>query len=141
MRLLPERKKEQEMKDKLFGKDSVLGEMIIGILFFGVLVQITGLIFFREKVSYAIGLWIGVVIAIATAVHMAYTMEKVVDAGEGKASAKLRTYAVLRYLVIILAVLAVYYFKIGNPLSCFAGIMGLKIGAYMQPLTHKILRR
>ncbi|MDO5573310.1 MAG: hypothetical protein Q4G60_04940 [bacterium] len=129
------------MRGSLFGKDSVLGEMLIGILFFGILVQIVGLIFFQEKVFYAIGLWIGVVVAMATAIHMAYTMDKVVDAGEGKASAKLRMYAMLRYLVIVLAVMAVYYFKIGNPLTCFAGIMGLKIGAYLQPLTHKILRR
>ncbi len=129
------------MKDKLFGKDSVLGEMLIGILFFGILVQIVGLLFFQEKLSYTTGLWIGVVVAVATAIHMAYTMDKVVDAGEGKASAKLRMYAMLRYLVIVLAVMAVYYFKIGNPLTCFAGIMGLKIGAYLQPLTHKILRR
>lgn len=129
------------MRERLFGKDSVLGELIIGILVFGILVQIIGLIFFSEKISYAIGLWIGVVLAVATAIHMAYTMEQVVDAGEGKASAKLRTYAMLRYLAIVLVIMAVYFFKIGNPLSCFAGIMGLKVGAYLQPLTHKILRR
>ena len=129
------------MKDRLFGKDSVLGEMLIGILFFGTFVQIVGLIFFQEKVFYAIGLWIGVAIAVAATIHMAYTMDKVVEAGESKAPAKLRSYAMLRYLVIVMIVMAVYYFQIGNPLTCFAGIMGIKIGAYLQPLTHKILRR
>ena len=129
------------MKEKLFGKDSVLGELIIGILFYGILVQIAGLIFFEEKLLYAIGLWIGVAGAIAMACHMEYSIEQIVNMEEGKAPGKLRTHAILRYFAAVLIVMAVFFLKIGNPLTCFAGIMGLKVGAYMQPLTHKILRR
>ncbi len=139
--LLPEGRTVQRMKDKLFGKDSVLGELILGIIAFGILVQVIGLIFFHEKVLYATGLWIGTATAIVMAVHMAYTLGIVLCLGEEKAPGKQRYYAMIRYLLAVLAVLAVFYFKIGNPLTCIAGIMGLKAGAYLQPLTHKLLRR
>ena len=129
------------MKEKLFGKDSVLGELLLGILAFGVIVQIVGFAFLHAGLFYTLGLWIGVVTAVGMALHMAYTIEIVVEMDEDKASGKLRSSAVIRYLIAVVVVMAVYFFKIGNPLCCIAGIMGLKIGAYLQPLTHKILRR
>ena len=44
----------------------------------------------------------------------------------------------IRYGVIVIAFGMLCMIDIGNPLAAFAGIMGLKAGAYLQPFTHKI---
>lgn len=31
------------------------------------------------------------------------------------------------------------YFEIGNVIVAFVGVMGLKVGAYVQPFTHKVI--
>ena len=48
---------------------------------------------------------------------------------------------ILRYLLIAVVLLAVYFLDVGYVLATFLGVMGLKIGAYLQPLTHKFYNR
>ena len=47
----------------------------------------------------------------------------------------------IRYGVIVIAFGVLCLLDIGNPLAAFAGIMGLKAGAYLQPFTHKIITK
>ena len=47
----------------------------------------------------------------------------------------------IRYGVIVVAFGVLCLLEIGSPLAAFAGIMGLKAGAYLQPFTHKILTK
>ena len=49
--------------------------------------------------------------------------------------------SLLRYFAVAAAFLVISYFKLGNPIAAFVGVMGLKIAAYMQPLLHKVMIR
>lgn len=128
------------MKEKLFGVGSVLGEMIIGIIFFALIVQVVGLFLPTDIVFYSIGLWIGAIAAIGMAFYMAYTIEREVEQGAGNSKSHV-VHVLIRYLLTVILIFILFWLKIGNPFSCFTGVMGLKIGAYLQPLTHKLLRR
>ncbi len=120
-----------------------LPELVIGIIIYGVVVQLAGMWFVSDKQQYTMGLWIGILLAIGMAVNMAIV---ILDAVDGMASTgnPVRTgfWSVLRYVVVVGAFVAAWYFEVGNPLVMFLGVMGLKVSAYLQPMFHKyILRR
>ena len=50
--------------------DDTLKELLIGILVFGVLAQLGGMFFVKSMSAYSIGLWIGVLLALACAYHI-----------------------------------------------------------------------
>ena len=45
----------------------------------------------------------------------------------------------LRYAMVVILFFLVAYFKLGDLVTLFFGVMGLKAGAYLQPLTHKVI--
>jgi hypothetical protein len=47
--------------------------------------------------------------------------------------------SVLRYLVVVLIFLVMMYFDLGNLISAFLGVLGLKVSAYAQPFMHKMI--
>lgn len=116
-----------------------LFELEIGILIFGVICQIFA-VFTDNKLSYSIGLWIGCLTAALSAFHMWYTLDKGLDLDEKGAIGYLGRQNVVRYVAIVLLLIIVAVSGVGNPLSAFLGIMGLKAAAYMQPFTKKISR-
>lgn len=116
-----------------------LFELEVGILIFGVVCQLF-VFFVKDKAGYSIGLWIGVVTALLAAVHMWWSLDKGLDYGEKAAVGFLTRQNIFRYLGIILVFVVICVTQAGNPLSAFLGIMGLKAGAYLQPLTKKISR-
>lgn len=120
--------------------NQALPELLLGILAYGVFVQLVGVWFVSNKIQYSIGLWAGVAVAMGMAVNMAIVILDTVDAmAEKRAYRKAALYSVLRYLAVVLAFLAVWYFGLGNLVAMFAGVMGLKASAYLQPVTHKFI--
>lgn len=117
--------------------NKVLPELILGIVIYGVAVWIAGIWFVEDKLSYTTGLWIGVFLAAGMAVHMAVVIEDAVSTGSGQG--KLIAMSLLRYGVVVIVFCCVAYFRLGNPIAAFAGVMGLKIAAYLQPIFHKII--
>ena len=117
-----------------------LPELVIGIIIYGVVVQLAGMWFVSDKQQYTMGLWIGILLAIGMAVNMAIV---ILDAVDGMASTgnPVRTgfWSVLRYVVVVGAFVAAWYFEVGNPLVMFLGVMGLKVSAYLQPMLHKYI--
>lgn len=57
----------------------VLPEVLIGIILFGLVVQITGVWFVIDKLRYSTGLWIGIILAIGMVIHMAVVLEDAVS--------------------------------------------------------------
>ena len=110
---------------------------MLGILFWGIVVQILGICFSKEKPYFSIGLWYGVILALVAAIHMWWGLDRGVELGDGAAKYIL-SQNMIRYGVIVVAFGVLCVTDIGNPLAAFAGIMGLKAGAYLQPFTHKI---
>ena len=109
----------------------------MGIVFYGLALWLVGIWFVGNRIQYTVGLWIGVALAAGMAVNMAIVTVEAME--ENRSSRKPLLYAVVRYVVLVAAFLAVWYLKIGNVIAMFAGVMGLKIAAYLQPFTHKFI--
>lgn len=117
--------------------NKVLPELILGIVIYGVVVWLAGIWFVEDKLLYSTGLWIGVILAAGMAVHMAVVLEDAVSAGGNQG--KLITMSLLRYGAVVIVFGCITYFHLGNPIAAFAGVMGLKIAAYLQPIFHKLI--
>lgn len=119
-----------------------LPQLIVGILLYGIVIQITGMWFVNDKQAYTLGLWIGIALAIGMAINMAIVILDAVDA-VATTGRTVRTgfWSVLRYVVVVGVFVAAWYFELANPLIMFLGLMGLKVSAYLQPMFHKIISR
>ena len=120
--------------------DSTLFELCLGIFLYGVVFEMILLVFSRN-VSYSLGLWIGVILAMTGAVHMWWSLDRALDLDEKSAVRSMSTHNIIRYLGFVLIVGGIAVTEIANPLSAFLGIMSLKAAAYMQPFTRKISLR
>lgn len=119
-------------------KDNTLLELVTGIILVGVAVQIVCLIAFPNDLYNAIGLWSGVAIGSGMAIHMKYSIEDALDLGETGAVKHVRMTYALRITVVLILMGCVLYFDLGNPLTLLAGLIALKISAYLQPYMHKL---
>lgn len=119
--------------------NDVLPELIINIILYGLLVQVIGIWFVADKLRYTTGLWFGIAAAGGMAVHMAIVIRDSVDLmAEKQIRRRVVLFSLLRYIVVVLVFAAVMFFRLGNPIVMFIGVMGLKAAAYVQPFTHKI---
>ncbi|MGN0156977.1 MAG: ATP synthase subunit I [Lachnospiraceae bacterium] len=119
-------------------------ELLIGIVFYGVLCELVGVWFVKDALRYSAGLWIGILLACFSGIHMDWSLNRNFDRN-GSDERAVQAYAIrsnlIRYAIILIAFLVVCLTDFLYPLAAFLGIMGLKAGAYLQPLTHKLLNR
>lgn len=116
--------------------DGLLG-LVVGILIYGVLVELIGVWFVQDKVRYTTGLIIGIACAVFMAINLAMIIEESLRVGEGSVR-RLSLKSVLRYLVVCAAFFIMVIFDLGNLFTAFIGALGLKVSAYAQPLLYKI---
>lgn len=116
-------------------------ELMIGAAAYCTLWEAVLLIFTERKLYHTIGLLIGFALCIILSVSIADSLDAAVELDEKGAKAYIQKKASLRYLIVCAVIIVLAIFDFANPLTCFAGLMGLKIGAYIQPFTHKILTR
>lgn len=128
------------MKEKIKANQT-LTELIIGIVFFGAVCQIAGIFLAKDQLAYAVSLWVGIFAASAMAVHMNHTIQKALSCDEGTAEKVTRSSYFLRYGCAMVLLAAAALTGVTNLIVTFVGIMGLKIGAYIQPFVHKLLQR
>lgn len=129
--------------------DETLKELLLAILVFEIVAQIAGsiavAIFLKGGVlEYSLGLWIGAMLAFASAYHMWWSIDRNLSVNadnEGGARAFAIKQNLIRYAVILLVFLGVCLTTFSYPLAAFLGIMGLKAGAYLQPLVRKVMHR
>lgn len=116
--------------------------LVVGIVIFGLFVQLTGVWFVADKIGYSIGLWYGVAIGIGMAINLATVIyDAVTFDGEGNANKRVAAKSMLRYIVVAILFGILGYFEFGNLFTAFLGVMGLKVSAYMQPLLNKIVNK
>lgn len=118
--------------------DRTLLEMHIGMIFFGVVCQLVGAFIVQRQYFYAASLWFGIAFSIAASVHMARTLDRALGQAEAAAKIISRGY-IFRYVMIVAVLAVVAITKVMDPLVVFLGYMSLKVTAYLQPLTHKVL--
>lgn len=129
------------MKEKIAGVNKTLLELILGIFIYGIICQVIGSLLVEDKFSYSSGLWIGIATAVAAAIHMWFSLDRALDFDEGTAGKKMQAQSVVRYVVIVIIMGLTMINGVTNPLAAFLGIIGLKVAAYLQPFTHKLLIR
>lgn len=125
------------MKAFILKVNRTLFELGTGILIFGIFCQFCVLPF-QNRISYSIGLWIGILTALFSAWHMWRALDRGLDLDEKGAVSYLSRQNIIRYVLIVIVLILTAVMEWGNPITAFIGIMGLKISAYMQPLTKKI---
>lgn len=116
-------------------------ELLLGIAIFGILFEGVGMLFVKDRLACSVGMLYGMLIAAAMTLHMAYNLNEALNWDEEQAKKSVRKGAVLRYFCIVLATVAFAYFRLGNILACWFGIMTLKTAAYIQPFVHKWINK
>ena len=114
--------------------------MHLGQLLFGIVCQLVGMFFAQSKGWYTASLWLGVTFSLAAVIHMARTLDRALQMGEAASKVITRGY-LFRYIMIIFVMVVAALTKVLNPLIVFLGYMSLKVTAYIQPFTHKLLNR
>lgn len=113
--------------------------LIVGILLYGMVLQLTVIWFVEDKLGYSIGLWYGIVIAMGMAMHMALVIYDVVTFdGDERTQTRIAAKAMLRYVIVVILFGILAYFHPEKLIAAFCGIMGLKISAHLQPLFMKV---
>lgn len=136
------------MKDRV---NRTLFELVCGILTYGILTQVILAvisIIVSNNVGnpdeiykigpLSLGLWIGIIAACLSAYHMWWAMDRFLELPEGDATKKITLHYMIRYVAMALVLFAICITKIGNPLTAFAGLMGIKFGAYLNGLMKLI---
>lgn len=116
-------------------------ELLVGIAAAGILFQVTLVWFVKDRFSYSVGLWIGILLAVFLAWHMWKGIDSALELGEAGAQKTMRTQSLIRYAVVILVLGVLMCTEAANPLSAFLGVMTLKVAAYLQPVTHKAISK
>ena len=124
----------------------LLVEMSIGIILYNLLLGVLAWVILSGT-SYQVssvlwGLLAGAVGAILMLIHMAVIMERALDTqNESYANKTTVVQGMIRKVVLVAALLLCWRVLRVNPLAIVIGIMGMKAGAYLQPLIHKILSK
>ena len=118
--------------------NQALPGLVLGILIYGVIVELVGVWFVSDKIRYTTGLIFGIVCAVGMAIHIAMIIEESVRIGKGHEK-YLSFKSVLRYLVVSTVMILMMVFKLGNMFTAIIGILGLTVSAYAQPVLYKLL--
>lgn len=121
--------------------NTVLKDMIVFMILYGIAAQIICLFIPGDHLRMSVGLWIGVGGGIGMAIHMKRSLDEALILGEEGAKKYMQRSYMVRYLTVVVVFFAASYFKIANVLTLVAGIMGLKLSAYLQPIMHKLLQK
>ena len=122
--------------------NEALPGLVLGIIIYGILLQLTGVWLVDDKLRYSTGLWIGIGCALFMAIHMAISIEDAVCIGtEDGARKKTIASAMIRYVVVLAVLVVMCYFNLGMILPAFFGVLGLKFSAYAQPLFDRFHKK
>ena len=117
---------------------STLKELFLEIVILGLLIQVIGFFLVKDQGLFAMGLWIGIICSLAMAAHMEWALVTGMDTGDS-ARGHIVKHSIIRYgVVFVVFILLAYFFKYAV-VPAFLGIMTLKVAAYLQPFTHKII--
>lgn len=114
--------------------------MMIGITMANIVLAIIALFVpDRRHALYAVA--VGLAISLLYVIHMAVTLDDALNLDEKSAVSEVRKHMVIRYVLTGVAVGAVLYFHIADPVFLVLSVITIKAGAYLQPFVHKLLGR
>ena len=116
-------------------------ELIMGNVIYYILGQILILIFADRKLNVSVGFILGVVISVLMTVHMTIAIEQAMSFNERGADRHIKKTTAVRMILCFIALIAIGVTHVGDIVAALFGVMALKVSAYLQPLTHKVLAR
>ena len=118
-----------------------LCELIVGT-FFCVLLFMLGNLLVENHFSYTVGLIFGGVVSVGMSIHMYNSLQKAVLYDKENAQKKIQIGSLIRMVFMLIGlVLAVILPQYISFIGVALGILSLKFSAYLQPLTHKVLKK
>lgn len=118
-----------------------LYELIIGVVLCGILFLI-GNIFASNRIAYTLGLLIGCMIAGVMSAHMHHSLEQAMLYDAETAAKKVQKGTLFRFFLMVAALAAALIFpEWVSIIGVALGVLSLKFSAYLQPLTHKVLKK
>lgn len=124
--------------EKNRGLGETAGELMAGIALWGLLSQAVGMWFFADKGYYTAGLWIGIAISLVLTLHMNHCIRRAVELPQEQAARyyqKMYTIRTGLFLVLFIGAMAL---RLGNGAALLLGLLSVKIGAYLQPILHRL---
>lgn len=118
-------------------------EVLVGIVIFTVAAMLAAL-FLYPKPSVFAGLLLGMLLALAAFLSMALILVNAMKSSDPKIVQRNSIIGTsVRYLLLIaiLVIVIVYFQSQINPVALVIGVFGLKAGAFLQPVIHKIAAR
>lgn len=129
------------MKEKLRRVNETLLDLVIGIIIYGVVIGIVGMITTGGNPFYLLGVVAGTAVDIGICVHMLHSLDVALDMDPGSASSYIRKRAVIRFLIMALLALAAIKIHYGCFLGAILALMGIKISALLQRFIHHITKK
>lgn len=121
--------------------DEVTRDMLITMAVYGIVIQIICIFLPGDLLKMSCGLWIGVATGAGMLIHMKNSLIEALDLGEAGAKKYMQKSYMKRYIVVVVVFIAVAFLDIANVLTLLAGVMGLKVSAYLQPVLQKVLKK
>lgn len=122
----------EQMKETLVG-------FSIGIGIYGCLVEVLGCILSTDRLSFTLGLLFGIAIAFILIIHMARSLNEVLNYPPETANKSFRKGSIFRVLIMLAGLGA------GMAVPCFQfvavvlGMFGLKVGALTAPVFLRLI--
>ena len=103
--------------------NDALPELVLGIILYGIAVELVGVWFVTDKLRYTTGLVIGIALAVGMAVNMAIVLRDAVEIYGGEhAQAKIIAKSILRYVIVVIVFFVMMKFNLGNLFTAFIGV-------------------
>lgn len=119
-------------------KETLTG-FLIGIGIYTLLIEVVGLFFSEDILSYTFGLLFGAGIAIFLIFHMAKTLDKALDLSQAEASKYVKRQSFIRLFIMLVVMVIGLAAKRLNFVAIVLGLLGLKMGALCAPFFLKRL--
>lgn len=130
------------MLTKMMNRIKELNDAIPGILLIDLIYLIIGelliLLFFPDKRMGAVGFLAGIIYSVFATFHMSFRIRKIVF-GHANTSKTLLIGYFIRFAVMLVLFAVLYLLNMGDLLCAIAGMFSMKVSAYLQPFTNKIL--
>lgn len=128
--------------------NETLAELMAGIVASGIVIQLVEVLiaavypqFTGSRLSFAVGLWIGIATAIGLSAHMYRSIDLALSMSPPDAEKYMRKAYLVRTVAILVVAGIVTYFELGYVMAAFLGMLCLKFGAFLQPLIHKLWKK
>lgn len=132
------------MKKYLNSLNPMLLDLVTGCIIYGIIGEViilaAGLSFYREGLwKIILGFLIGIAAAVALTIHMYYGVMESLSLGETGALKHTRKMYIVRIAGILAILVLIYFTGFCDAVAFAAGLISLKVAAYLQPITHKYI--